>query len=915
MAFYNAFISYSHAKDKPIAASLQSAIQKLGKPWYRRRALRLFRDDTSLSATPNLWPTIEQALGQSSHFVLLASPEAAVSKWVNKEVAYWLDHNSIDTLLIGLTRGELSWDDAAGDFLAHENNSLPPVLAKRFPTEPKWVDLRPYHEGADKRDAKFTELAADFAAAIRGVPKEDLLSQEVRQQRRALRLALGAAISLLVLLAVAGWQWWSAKKGTISALIQSSEAEFTAGEDWTALLTSLRSARLFRTTPFMEYFSPDLRSQLSQSLQQALYGVREYKRLKYKQSGNFSRQTSVGQMDWSPGGETLAFVTGPDEVTLWKPDSNLVEFIHRDKTGTKKDDQILSIGWKPPNGQTLAMSTITGRIEFFDLHTNKFLSGIETGDEGLYGISWRPDGQELAEASRLKGVVLLKPDGVPVHSPLRLDNFVWSVSWSPEPQHLLAAADLHGAVMWENPNDPSSPCKLSLGFWNYSMSWRPDGQYLAVGLDDKSVRLLAHDCKEASRLNGHTEPVTSVSWSSDWRLATASKKDRTVRLWSKDGAPLETFHVLTVHGGVQWRPDGQVLATLDQSGQQGLVRLWKDNPFMQIFFEPAQAPINDAKLSPDGKLLAVASDKSTSLWREDQNHKWLSVIIISGGARSVSWSPDGQFLASAANNTVAIWNRDGTSKATLKDERVGNGVLTVSWHPNGRTLVSGDGNTAVTLWDVDSGLILAQFTCGDWAQSVEWNPANERLLAAGCKNRAGAHWLQWVPDKKEIDSKQLLEEADRLGSDSSVSWSPDGKILAIGRNNRIEFWRLDGVTIHSIDTGDEVGKVAWSPDGGILAVASGNVVKLWKQDGSFITVLKGHTREVTNVTWNSWTLVSSSKDGTVRLWKINKDFANNFLGTLLTQSCELLEGYLQRNPLLSEEDSELQKFCGSVATR
>jgi len=39
MALYDAFISYSHSKDKPIAAALQSVIQKLGKPWYRRRAL------------------------------------------------------------------------------------------------------------------------------------------------------------------------------------------------------------------------------------------------------------------------------------------------------------------------------------------------------------------------------------------------------------------------------------------------------------------------------------------------------------------------------------------------------------------------------------------------------------------------------------------------------------------------------------------------------------------------------------------------------------------------------------------------------------------------------------------------------------------------------------------------------------
>ena len=125
MGLYDAFISYSHAKDKPIAAALQSIIQKLGKPWYNRRALRIFRDDTSLSATPHLWPSIQQALGQSRYFVLLASPEAAGSKWVDKEVVHWLDHNSIDTLLIGLTDGELAWDEATGDFAAAKTHRCP----------------------------------------------------------------------------------------------------------------------------------------------------------------------------------------------------------------------------------------------------------------------------------------------------------------------------------------------------------------------------------------------------------------------------------------------------------------------------------------------------------------------------------------------------------------------------------------------------------------------------------------------------------------------------------------------------------------------------------------------------------------------------------------------------------------------
>ena len=140
-------------------------------------------------------------------------------------MAHWLDHNTIDTLLIGVTGGGLCWDEATGDFAARDNMPLPPVLAGQFVTEPKWVDLRTYRDGADKGDAKFTELAADFAAAIRGMPKEDLLSQEVRQQRRALTLAWSAAASLLVLAGAAGWELRAALKAEREATEQKQTAE------------------------------------------------------------------------------------------------------------------------------------------------------------------------------------------------------------------------------------------------------------------------------------------------------------------------------------------------------------------------------------------------------------------------------------------------------------------------------------------------------------------------------------------------------------------------------------------------------------------------------------------------------------------------------------------------------------------
>ncbi|HEY3833156.1 MAG TPA: TIR domain-containing protein, partial [Acidimicrobiia bacterium] len=107
---YDAFISYSHTADGRFAPALQQSMQRLAKPWYRARALRVFRDDAALSTNPHLWSSIEAALDESAWFVLLASDESARSEWVARELAHWVATKPTDHILVVLTAGTLEWD-------------------------------------------------------------------------------------------------------------------------------------------------------------------------------------------------------------------------------------------------------------------------------------------------------------------------------------------------------------------------------------------------------------------------------------------------------------------------------------------------------------------------------------------------------------------------------------------------------------------------------------------------------------------------------------------------------------------------------------------------------------------------------------------------------------------------------------
>ncbi len=166
--------------------------------------MRVFRDESSLSANPHLWSSIVAAMARSEWFILLLSPESVQSEWVNREVQYWLDHKDPERILPVLTDGDLAWDPTLQRFDPERSNAAPPALIAAFAEEPRWVDLRWARSDTelDLRNTRFRAAVADIASAVRAIPKEDLESEEVLQHRRTVRTAWIAGLVLLLTTAV-----------------------------------------------------------------------------------------------------------------------------------------------------------------------------------------------------------------------------------------------------------------------------------------------------------------------------------------------------------------------------------------------------------------------------------------------------------------------------------------------------------------------------------------------------------------------------------------------------------------------------------------------------------------------------------------------------------------------------------------
>src|ERR1700683_193736 len=216
---YVAYISYHHG-DRAAARWLHRAIETYRIPTKRlglsaldrRTRLRpVFLDREELSSSSNLTESLRKPLEQSDFLIVVCSPAAATSRWVNEEIKVFKEQGKADKILCLIISGEPL---AVRHGFAPALECFPPALLGTAvegqidvaPTaEPLAADLR-----ADSRQAAKLKIIA----ALLGVGFAELRNRDhARQVKRLAVVGVASAIGCVLFAALA-----------VAALVARAEA-------------------------------------------------------------------------------------------------------------------------------------------------------------------------------------------------------------------------------------------------------------------------------------------------------------------------------------------------------------------------------------------------------------------------------------------------------------------------------------------------------------------------------------------------------------------------------------------------------------------------------------------------------------------------------------------------------------------
>jgi len=371
-----------------------------------------------------------------------------------------------------------------------------------------------------------------------------------------------------------------------------------------------------------------------------------------------------------------------------------------------------------PDGRTVASATLhRNSVRFWDVRAGKqvgTLDGVK-GDVSCLGYS--PDGQTLLSVSKGEQLRLWDVVAGKQRWPRRgHGNGVVSVAFGADGKTLASAGMDGSLIVWdllakrERRTIPTG-VYWDPGFQFGRMSLSPDGKWVAAGMYTGGPWMpQVWDMVTGQKLHifkgEHGDQIFSVAFSPDGQTLASGSRDGSIKLWNMATGEIRRT-VLSHRAGVRFvglafSPDGQSLASVDDG--LGTVKVWEVSTGVQrLVCTHGRERVVGVAFSPDGKLLASGggNDKdkigTVKLWDAATGTELATLAGHQALVTSVSFSPNSQLVASSSHDgTIRLWNAQSgkLQKAFVLSEGFGC-IGDVVFSSDGRHLATANGNGTI----------------------------------------------------------------------------------------------------------------------------------------------------------------------------------------------------------------------------